>query len=75
MLFYQFGEASNEANVGTRSVARSTGEESIMSKVLMLYYSSWGHIETLARAEAKGARCSYRGQTGKLNARHNKEPI
>lgn len=29
-----------------------------MSKVLVLYYSSWGHIETLARAEAEGARAA-----------------
>ena len=29
-----------------------------MSKVLVLYYSSWGHIETLASAEAEGARAA-----------------
>ncbi len=27
-----------------------------MAKVLVLYYSSWGHIERLAQAEAEGAR-------------------
>jgi NAD(P)H dehydrogenase (quinone) len=27
-----------------------------MTKVLVLYYSSWGHIEALAQAEAEGAR-------------------
>lgn len=27
-----------------------------MTKVLVLYYSSWGHIEALAQAEADGAR-------------------
>lgn len=26
-----------------------------MAKVLVLYYSSYGHIETMARAMAKGA--------------------
>ncbi|MDE2149886.1 MAG: NAD(P)H:quinone oxidoreductase [Gammaproteobacteria bacterium] len=29
-----------------------------MAKVLILYYSSWGHIEQLARAEAEGARAA-----------------
>jgi NAD(P)H dehydrogenase (quinone) len=27
-----------------------------MTKVLVLYYSSYGHIETMATAEAEGAR-------------------
>jgi NAD(P)H dehydrogenase (quinone) len=27
-----------------------------MAKVLVLYYSSWGHVEALAQAEAEGAR-------------------
>ncbi|MEY1660788.1 NAD(P)H:quinone oxidoreductase [Isoalcanivorax beigongshangi] len=27
-----------------------------MAKVLILYYSTWGHVETLAEAEAEGAR-------------------
>ncbi len=27
-----------------------------MTKVLVLYYSSWGHIEAMAQAEAEGAR-------------------
>jgi NAD(P)H dehydrogenase (quinone) len=27
-----------------------------MSKVLVLYYSSYGHIETMAQAVAEGAR-------------------
>ena len=27
-----------------------------MAKVLVLYYSAWGHIETMAHAEAEGAR-------------------
>src|SRR3954469_16222889 len=27
-----------------------------MAKVLVLYYSSWGHIETMAYAAAEGAR-------------------
>jgi NAD(P)H dehydrogenase (quinone) len=29
-----------------------------MAKVLVLYYSTWGHIEQLARAEAEGARAA-----------------
>ncbi|MDI3259288.1 MAG: NAD(P)H:quinone oxidoreductase [Sinobacteraceae bacterium] len=29
-----------------------------MTQVLVLYYSSWGHIETLAQAEAEGARAA-----------------
>lgn len=32
--------------------------ETAMTKVLILYYSSWGHIEQLAKAEAEGARAS-----------------
>jgi NAD(P)H dehydrogenase (quinone) len=27
-----------------------------MAKILIVYYSSYGHIETMARAVAKGAR-------------------
>jgi len=27
-----------------------------MAKVLVLYYSSWGHVERLAHAAAEGAR-------------------
>jgi len=33
-----------------------TIEEKAMSKVLVLYYSAYGHIETMAQAEAEGAR-------------------
>ena len=32
------------------------GKEIGMTKVLVLYYSSWGHIETMANAVAEGAR-------------------
>jgi NAD(P)H dehydrogenase (quinone) len=35
--------------------ARNT-EEKVMSKVLVLYYSAYGHIETMANAVAEGAR-------------------
>ncbi len=31
-------------------------EEAIMAKVLVLYYSSWGHMEAMANAAAAGAR-------------------
>ena len=33
----------------------STERGTIMSKVLVLYYYTWGHVETMARAIAKGA--------------------
>jgi NAD(P)H dehydrogenase (quinone) len=33
-----------------------TGKEHLMTKVLVLYYSSYGHIETMAGAVAEGAR-------------------
>src|SRR4029079_3723228 len=33
-----------------------TPQESPMSKVLVLYYSAYGHIETMANAVAEGAR-------------------
>jgi NAD(P)H dehydrogenase (quinone) len=33
-----------------------TTQEHIMAKVLVLYYSSYGHIETMAQAVAEGAR-------------------
>lgn len=39
-----------------RSCARVVSLEKRMSKVLVLYYSSYGHIETMAAAEAEGAR-------------------
>ncbi|HEY8579732.1 MAG TPA: NAD(P)H:quinone oxidoreductase, partial [Beijerinckiaceae bacterium] len=29
-----------------------------MTKVLVLYYSSWGHVETMAEAVAEGARAA-----------------
>jgi NAD(P)H dehydrogenase (quinone) len=37
------------------NVLRQTFEEMRMAKVLVLYYSSYGHIETMARAIAEGA--------------------
>lgn len=33
-----------------------------MSRILVIYYSSYGHIETLANAVAEGARGSCRQQ-------------
>src|SRR6187401_1017814 len=38
------------------TVAFSQLMETIMTKVLVLYYSSYGHIETMANAVAEGAR-------------------
>lgn len=37
-----------------------------MAKVLVLYYSSYGHLETMAHAVAEGARC---WRTGRRQAR------
>jgi len=42
------------ALVGT-TITGSTGGAS-MSKVLVLYYSAWGHVEKMAEAVADGAR-------------------
>jgi len=39
-----------------RSVPREKWKEKIRSKVLVLYYSSYGHIEAMAAAVAEGAR-------------------
>jgi NAD(P)H dehydrogenase (quinone) len=39
-----------------RAVPPPTNSEIIMSKVLVLYYSSYGHIEAMAHAVAEGAR-------------------
>ena len=33
-----------------------------MSKVLVLYYSTYGHLETMAQAVAEGARSAVGGQ-------------
>ena len=33
-----------------------------MSKVLVLYYSTYGHLETMAQAVAEGARSAAGGQ-------------
>src|SRR6187401_2046252 len=38
------------------TVAFSQLMETIMAKVLVLYYSAYGHIETMANAVAQGAR-------------------
>src|ERR1700753_3633991 len=34
----------------------TAARESVMARVLVLYYSSYGHIETMAQAVAEGAR-------------------
>ena len=36
--------------------AASVGMESAMARILVLYYSTYGHIERLAEAVAEGAR-------------------
>ena len=35
---------------------RTTSEEVVVPKVLVLYYSAYGHIERMAQAVAEGAR-------------------
>src|ERR1700749_4434852 len=40
-----------------KSPARNTRNRN-MAKVLVLYYSAYGHIETMAHAEAEGARAA-----------------
>jgi NAD(P)H dehydrogenase (quinone) len=54
-------EQNNAANQQTNQRSpsrRSNAKETIMSKVLVLYYSSYGHIETMANAVAEGARAA-----------------
>ena len=46
---------STRRRAGRRAKHKSI-EEKIMSKVLVLYYSSYGHIEAMANAVAEGAR-------------------
>src|SRR6185369_9925535 len=41
---------------GRSTPSRSRVKETPMPKILVLYYSSYGHIETLAEAIAEGAR-------------------
>ena len=54
-----------------RSLARARlviHMEKVMSKVLVLYYSSYGHIESMAEAMADGARAE--GATVDLSLIH-----
>jgi NAD(P)H dehydrogenase (quinone) len=44
------------AAIGQGQVFFTDAQESLMSKVLVLYYSTYGHIETMAQAVAEGAR-------------------
>lgn len=37
-------------------IVREGNKEMTMAKVLVLYYSSWGHMEQMAKAAAQGAR-------------------
>ena len=45
-----------------------------MSKVLVLYYSTYGHIETMAQAVAEGARSAGASVDLKLSLIHISEP-
>src|SRR5437879_5158500 len=47
------GRRKSAPSKGTK---HQTIEEEMMSKVLVLYYSSYGHIEAMANAVAEGAR-------------------
>jgi NAD(P)H dehydrogenase (quinone) len=46
------------AKVGEDFCGRQKSREACMAKVLVLYYSSYGHIETMAYAVAEGARAA-----------------
>ena len=48
---------NNKTPISRASAASGgdTNKETIMAKVLVLYYSSWGHMEAMAQAAAKGA--------------------
>jgi NAD(P)H dehydrogenase (quinone) len=48
------GEREAAADPGI--AARPCERKSTMTKILVLYYSSWGHVEQLAHAAAEGAR-------------------
>src|ERR1051325_11254180 len=41
---------------GTQSIKKSHQRRPPMTKVLVLYYSAYGHIEAMAKAVAEGAR-------------------
>src|SRR5712664_778235 len=45
-----------EVGITSRSIAVTSQRETFMAKVLVLYYSSYGHVETMAKAVAEGAR-------------------
>src|SRR5712671_8091753 len=47
---------STRRRTGRTAPRQENIEEKIMSKVLVLYYSSYGHIEAMANAVAEGAR-------------------
>ncbi len=42
--------------IARRTVAKRILMERTMAKVLVLYYSSWGHMEQMAKSAAEGAR-------------------
>jgi NAD(P)H dehydrogenase (quinone) len=47
---------SDAPSADTGSKSASLAQERVMAKVLVLYYSSYGHIETMAQAVAEGAK-------------------
>ncbi len=50
--------AASRPSVGAAPASPSTHGRGRMTKVLVLYYSSYGHIETMAYAVAEGARAA-----------------
>jgi NAD(P)H dehydrogenase (quinone) len=54
-----FGKAVPElSRRGLRSILVRQPQETNVAKILVLYYSAYGHIETMAHAEAEGARAA-----------------
>src|SRR5882757_6833081 len=58
---HRFARATRCAASGERSLpmtlpTKSNSRRPLMTKVLVLYYSAYGHIETMANAVAEGAR-------------------
>jgi NAD(P)H dehydrogenase (quinone) len=51
-----FQPAAGHAGLETATVGRRLEWERVVGRVLVLYYSSYGHIEHMAQAEAEGAR-------------------
>jgi NAD(P)H dehydrogenase (quinone) len=51
-----FGAAAPESGPSSQPITPQPRKEPEMAKILVLYYSSYGHIETMANAVAQGVR-------------------